>query len=62
MAETSMNLTGEEREYLVRLLNTALKELRVEEHRTRTPSFREHMLNDEKIIAGLLGKLGTPAA
>jgi hypothetical protein len=62
MAEASMNLTGEEREYLVRLLNTALKELRVEEHRTRTPSFREHMLNDEKIIAGLLGKLGTPAA
>ena len=62
MAEASMNLTGEEREYLVRLLNTALKELRVEEHRTRTPSCREHMLNDEKIIAGLLGKLGTPAA
>ena len=62
MAETSMNLTGEERDYLLRLLNTALKELRVEEHRTRTPSFREHMLNDEKIIAGLLGKLGTPAA
>jgi hypothetical protein len=61
MADTPLTLTTDETEYLVRLLNTVLKDLRVEEHRTRAPSFREHMLHDEKLIAGLLGKLGKPA-
>ena len=60
MADTQMTLTAEEREYLVSLLENVLKETRVEEHRTRTPSFREHVLHREELIASLLGKLGKP--
>ena len=61
MADTQLTLTAEEREYLVSLLENVLKETRVEEHRTRTPSFREHVLHREELIASLLGKLGKPA-
>jgi hypothetical protein len=35
-----------------------LKEAQIEEHRTRTPSYREHVLHDESLITGLLRKLG----
>ena len=58
MAESSLTLSGEERDYLVKMLESALKGTRVEEHRTRTPSYREFVLEDENIIEGLLTKLG----
>jgi len=61
MAESQLTLTAEERDFLAHLLETELKEMRVEEHRTRTPSFREHILRNEHVIAALLGKLGRPA-
>jgi hypothetical protein len=60
MAELSLTLTPEEREYLVGLLETTLKDTRVEEHRTRTLSYREHVVRREEVIVGLLGKLGQP--
>jgi hypothetical protein len=41
----------------VGLLEAALKERQIEEHRTRTPSFREHILHSEEVIAALLAKL-----
>jgi hypothetical protein len=62
MADSQLTLTAEERDYLVRLLETALKEARVEEHRTRTPSYRQHILHDEAVIGALLTKLGKPPA
>ncbi|MCI0377233.1 MAG: hypothetical protein L0215_06495 [Gemmataceae bacterium] len=62
MTELQLSLTGEERAYLTNLLETVLKEARVEEHRTRTPSYRELILRDEKLIQSLLSKLGKPAA
>ena len=34
---------------------------RVEEHRTRAPSYRENVLKEEELIASLLRKLGPPA-
>jgi hypothetical protein len=62
MGDTQLTLTADERQYLTELLEGTLKAMRVEEHRTRTPSFREHILKQESIVAALLTKLGTPAA
>jgi hypothetical protein len=61
MAESQLTLTTEERDYLVALLQTSLNERRVEEHRTRTPNYREHVLREESLIAGVLAKLGQPS-
>ena len=58
MPDSSLTLTGEERDYLVDVLQSLLKDTRVEEHRTRTPSYREFVLNQESLIEGLLSKLG----
>lgn len=60
MAEQKLTLTTEERDFLVGFLETALKDARVEEHRTRTLSYREHVIDREDVIAGLLAKLGRP--
>ena len=60
MADTQLTLTTQEREYLVNLLESALKQARVEEHRTRAPTYREHVLQEEQAIVSLLGKLGRP--
>jgi hypothetical protein len=53
-------ITAEEREYLVNLLETTLKQTRIEERRTRTPLYREHVLHEEELIDGLLNKLRQP--
>lgn len=57
MAGSQVMLTAEEIKYLVDLLDTALKETRIEEHRTRAPSYREHVVDRENVIVGLLAKL-----
>jgi len=62
MADTLLTLNNEERNCLVDMLELALKETRIEEHRTRTPSFREHIVRHEQVITGLLSKLGKPAS
>ncbi len=62
MAELQLPLTAEEQEFLVGLLEIALKDTRIEEHRTRTPMYREHVLHQGRLIADLLAKLGKPAA
>jgi hypothetical protein len=59
MAELNLVLNEKEKEYLVGLLNTALKDTRVEAHRTHTPGFREDVLSQEELVRGLLAKLGT---
>jgi hypothetical protein len=61
MTDLELTLTAAEREYLVEVLERALKETRLEEHRTRTPSYREHVVQREDTIKGLLGKLDQPA-
>jgi len=60
MAESTLTLSTAESEYLVRLLNETLKTTRLEEHRTRAPSYREHVLQNENVIISLLTKLGQP--
>jgi hypothetical protein len=62
MAERQVTFTAEECQYLLDLLETALKGLRVEEHRTRKPSYREHVLHEEGLLQGLLNKLRQPPA
>jgi len=47
MGEIQLTLNAEEREYLAGLLETVLKDTLVEEHRTRTPSYRQHVLERE---------------
>ncbi|HMC10403.1 MAG TPA: hypothetical protein VKH44_03900 [Pirellulaceae bacterium] len=58
MAEMQVTLSAEERDYLVQELTTALKNHRVEEHRTRAPTYREKILQEEKLLEQLLTKLG----
>lgn len=59
MAEFQLTLTADERECLTDLLETALKETRREEHRTRAPLYREHVLEREQLILGVLNQLRT---
>ena len=61
MLNTQITLSTEERDFLVALLETTLKDTLIEEHRTRTLSFRERVLHNEDLIRGLLTKLGGPA-
>ena len=46
--------------HLVDLLETVLKDTRIEEHRTRTLSYRGLVLQQEDVIVKLLSKLGHP--
>lgn len=57
MSDLQLTLTAAERKFLVDLLGTVLKERQIEEHRTRTPSFREHILEQEALIVQLLNRL-----
>lgn len=50
-------LTSEERQSLEGLLQRVLNETRVEEHRTRTPSYREHVIQEEHLLQSVLSKL-----
>jgi hypothetical protein len=60
MDESQITLSGEERACLVELLQSALKNRRVEEHRTRAPTYREQILEQEKLLENMLAKLGQP--
>jgi hypothetical protein len=57
MPDLQLTLTAAERKFLVDLLDLVLKERQIEEHRTRTPSYREHILRQEALINQLLNKL-----
>jgi hypothetical protein len=61
MADVQVALSDEERQYLVNYLEATLKETLVEEHRTRTPSYRQDVIHREDIIRSLLQKLRRPA-
>ena len=62
MPDTQLTLTAQERDQLLELLQEVLKETKVEEHRTRSPSFREIVLQKEQAISSVLRKLGKPAS
>ena len=57
MTATMFELTDEERAFLRELLEKSLKDARVEEHRTRTPSYRASVIEREKLLESVLNKL-----
>ena len=61
MNDVHLTLTTDEAKYLVEILEEALKTTRIEEHRTRTPAYRQHVTQHGELIAGVLAKL-SPAA
>jgi hypothetical protein len=62
MTECQLLITPEEREFLLELLERSLKETRIEEHRTRTLSYREHVVHHEELLEGLLNKVRNPSS
>jgi hypothetical protein len=60
MEESQITLSDAECACLVEVLQSALKNRRVEEHRTRAPTYREQILTEEKLIESMLAKLGQP--
>jgi hypothetical protein len=60
MAEYQLTLSTEERDFLADLLEKMLKDTRVEEHRTRSPSYRELIVKQENLITAILAKVGRP--
>jgi hypothetical protein len=62
MAEIALSLTANEHATLVRVVEVALGESRVEARRTHlSPEFRQQVLAEESLLAGLLKKLREPA-
>ena len=57
MADSQVNLTQEEREFLVGLLTTRVGDIRVEVHHTHTPDYRDQVIREEKFVRDLLAKL-----
>jgi len=57
MSQVNLTVTAEERDYLQRILQNALEEVRVEVHRTHTPDFRQRVMKEEELVRGLLAKV-----
>jgi uncharacterized protein YeaC (DUF1315 family) len=57
MADFQLNLTDEERELLMDILTSELKEKRVEEHRTDSMDFKRIVAHQEELIEQMLNKL-----
>jgi hypothetical protein len=51
-------LSGQEKTYLMGLLDTDLRETRVEVRRADTPQSHDALLEREQLIRGLIEKLG----
>jgi hypothetical protein len=57
MAEHNLTLTADECKYLIDLLERTLRDTEIEEHRTRAPAYREHILQWEELAKEILKKL-----
>ncbi len=62
MADIQVTLTAEEGQWLQELLERVLKDIKIEEHRTRTPTYREHVVHQEQLLQSVLGKVRHKAA
>ena len=56
-AEFAVILTEDERAQLLNFLEQALRDKRVEVHRTEAPDYREHVRHQEAVMESLIGKL-----
>jgi len=52
-----VDISSVERELLVRLVERALSDTRVEVRRTATPEFHDRLATEERELAGLLARL-----
>jgi hypothetical protein len=57
MADIHLSLTGEERNLLVEILDSELKEKRVEERHSATTDYKQVVAHEEEILGGILQKL-----
>jgi hypothetical protein len=57
MPDSQLALTDDERKTLVEVLESAMKHILVEEHRTEAMSYRKLILEKENAIARILEKL-----
>jgi hypothetical protein len=57
MSDLQVVLTSEERDCLAELLKESLKNTLLEEHRTRAPAYRDHVVRREQLIRSVLAKL-----
>ncbi|HEX6790544.1 MAG TPA: hypothetical protein VF247_04470 [Candidatus Krumholzibacteria bacterium] len=57
MDTTYVTLSPEERQLLMRVLESALKSRLIEGHRTRQPGYRAGVVHEEELISRMLGKL-----
>jgi hypothetical protein len=57
MNDSQVVLSSVERDYLIRLLQSALREARVEERHTDSPEYKSDVRREEDIIRVLLTKL-----
>lgn len=58
----SLELNPEERAELLQVLEQVLKDVRIEEHRTKTLGYRQVVAHRESILEGVTEKLRQPAA
>jgi hypothetical protein len=54
---TTLALSGEEREFLLRVLEQRFHDKQIEEHRTEAFDFRERVRHEEALLQGLIDKL-----
>ncbi len=55
-----LTLSPAERKLLVQMLERSLSDLRIEVRRTRAPSFRDPLQDEERVLIGLLERLRPP--
>jgi len=56
----TFTLTEDERAELVRILEQAMEESRVEIHRTHTPEYRDRVIGEQALLRGLMEKFQSP--
>jgi hypothetical protein len=61
MANLQLTLSDEEQSFLAHFLEKSLQDLRIEEHRTRAPDYRQLIIDKEEVASSLLKKLSAHA-
>jgi hypothetical protein len=60
MTEPALTLTEEDRTFLAALLEQALHDKKIEEHRTDSIEFKEHVEHEVALLRGLVDKVRRP--
>jgi hypothetical protein len=60
ITEPALSLSDEERSFLVALLEQTLHDKKIEEHRTDSIEFKEHVEHEVTLLQNLIDKLHRP--